>query len=368
MDKKMEQRANIKFCVKLGETPKDTIDMIQTVYGREALGCTQIRMWFWRFQNGHTSLKDNPGRGRKVSKCNEENIEDVKRLLDADRRMSIKDLSVFTGISVGTVHQILHQDLGMRRLAAKFVPKVLNDVQKWTRMAVAQESLRLLDAIPDLLDQIITGDESFFVGYDPETKQQSSQWVAKGEPRPKKALRGRSRVNTMLTVFWDSQGVVMAEFMPKGETIDTPAYIATMSRLRENIRRKRPEKWAAQSFWIHHDNASPHTADDTVKALARNHTILLEHAPYSPDMAPSDFWLFPSSRSSCEESTSTQCSSSKLRSSSNSTHWKNTSSSLPSTNSHIAGTSVSGPTVNISKETSEPDRNPMEKLCRNTLS
>ena len=68
---------------------------------------------------------------------------------------------------------------------------------------------------------IITGDESCVCGYDLETKQQSSQWMALDEPRPKKARQSRSKVKTMLTVLYlfDSEGVVHHEYAPPSQTV-----------------------------------------------------------------------------------------------------------------------------------------------------
>jgi hypothetical protein len=53
------------------------------------------------------------------------------------------------------------------------------------------------------LPSIITGDESWVFGYDPETKQMLSQWKTPPSPRPKKARQSRSKVKTMLIAFFD---------------------------------------------------------------------------------------------------------------------------------------------------------------------
>ena len=78
---------------------------------------------------------------------------------------------------------------------------MLNFEQKQRRMKVAQESLNEVNDDAELLKCIITGDETWFYGYDVETKSQSSQWRHSGSPRPKKARQVRSNVKVMLTVF-----------------------------------------------------------------------------------------------------------------------------------------------------------------------
>ncbi len=67
----------------------------------------------------------------------------------------------------------------------------------------------------------------------------------------------------------------------------------TLGKLKEAIRRKRPQMWKDRKFLIHHDNASPHTADFTLRKMEQWGMKTLAHPPYSPDCAPCDFKLFP---------------------------------------------------------------------------
>ena len=66
-----------------------------------------------------------------------------------------------------------------------------------------------------------------------------------------------------------------------------------MRRLREQIRRKRSDLWKENSWILHHDNAPSHKAFIVNEFLAKNSTNIIEQPPYSPDMAPADFFLFP---------------------------------------------------------------------------
>ena len=84
------------------------------------------------------------------------------------------------------VQCILAQDLGMRRVAAKFVPRLLTEDQRNSRLTVCQDLKRERENDPDFLSRVITGDESWCYGYDPESKQASSQWKTPASPRPKK--------------------------------------------------------------------------------------------------------------------------------------------------------------------------------------
>ncbi|GBM21097.1 Mariner Mos1 transposase [Araneus ventricosus] len=97
----------------------------------------------------------------------------------------------------------------------------------------------------------------------------------------------------MLTVCWDCKGAILAEFRKRGETVNTQSYYDLLFKLRTAIRRKRPGL-LHRGVLLHHDNAKPHTADLTRDTIANFGWSVLQHPPYSPDLAPSDFHLFGS--------------------------------------------------------------------------
>jgi transposase len=59
------------------------------------------------------------------------------------------------------------------------------------------------------------------------------------------------------------------------------------------VRRKWPDLWAATTWQLHHDNAPSHSSHLIQTFLAKHSITVVRQAPYSPDMAPCDFWLFP---------------------------------------------------------------------------
>ena len=186
----------------------------------------------------------------------------------------------------------------MRRVSAKFVPRLLTEDQKNHRVQVCRDLLQHAETDCTFLSNIITGDESWVFGYDPETKQQSSQWKHPSSPRPKKARQVRSNQKAMLIAFFDHEGIVHHEFAATGQTINQHFYLDVLKRLRDAVRRKRPAKWQANSWLLQHDNAPAHTAVSVRQFLAKNNTTVLDHPPYSPDLAPCDFFLFPKLKSS----------------------------------------------------------------------
>ena len=191
------------------------------------------------------------------------------------------------------VWRIITEDLGMRKVCEKMVPRLLNDGQKENRVQVCQDILKQLEITPDLLSRVVTGDESWIFEYDPLTKRQSLEWKSASSPRPKKARLFKSKIKVMLIVFFDVHGIVHLEFLPQGQTINQNVYKDILRRLMRSVREKRRELWETKSWLLHHDNAPAHNALSIRQFLAENNIAVLEQPPYLPDLAPCDFFLFP---------------------------------------------------------------------------
>ena len=92
----------------------------------------------------------------------------------------------------------------------------------------------------------------------------------------------------MGTVFWDAEGLILAEFLEPGQTITAARYIQTLHKLRPALCDKRP----GRNYIILHDNARPHPARLTSESIAKMGWEVLPHPSYSPDLANSDYHLF----------------------------------------------------------------------------
>ena len=108
-----EQRACIKFCFKLGTTVTECYQMLKTAFGEQAMGRSQTFHWFSRFNAGRTSIDDDESSGRTGSSSKPEMIERVGQIIREDRRRTIDEVSMLVGISHGTCHKILTDDLKM---------------------------------------------------------------------------------------------------------------------------------------------------------------------------------------------------------------------------------------------------------------
>ncbi|KAJ8960053.1 hypothetical protein NQ318_009494 [Aromia moschata] len=145
----------------------------------------------------------------------------------------------------------------MRKICAK-ITKVLTDHQKRRRASACEDLLQRVEKGPGFLENVITGDESWFFEYDPETKRQCSSFGSNEQ------IQSESH----FLIFFDAKGVVHYEFVPKGQTMNGVCYLEVPyllqgGRLIDAKRRR----------------------DDAP-------------TPYSPDLAPADFSLIPKVKSS----------------------------------------------------------------------
>ena len=134
--------------------------------------------------------------------------------MDKDRHVSIETISVQFDVSAGTVYTIIQEELKMRKICAKFVPKVLRENKKKRRCHDSREIIELINSDAADLDALVTCDESWIYCYDPENKRKCSQWKHAGSPRPKKARQSKSIHKLLMTPFFDCTGMIYMHWVP----------------------------------------------------------------------------------------------------------------------------------------------------------
>ena len=293
MDLRLKQRAVIECPTAEGCSPIEIFYRMKAVYGEMCLDVSTVRRWTRRSREekpSESTVHDQARTGRPLSASDSKHQSRVDQLIRENRRVKQIDISIEIGISQERVHHIITNLLGYRKVSARWVPRMLTPQIQLQRVQICRELLAKFDEDgEDFLRQIVTGDESWVHHYDPESKQQSKEYRHKTSPSPKKFKVFSSARKVLLTIFWDSEGVVHTEFLEQGNTVNSTKYVNTLEKLKARLRRVRSEKVSI----IHHHNARPHTSLETRTALDRLGLRILPHPPYSPDLAPSDFFLFP---------------------------------------------------------------------------
>ena len=170
--------------------------MLQTVLGPSCMNRASVFEWHWGIMRGVGGIM------RGVEVRTPELIGQIKNFMDKDRRVSIETISVQFDVSVGTVHTIIREELKMRKICTKFVPRVLRIYQKERHCQDNGKMVELINSDPAVHEALVTCDESWIYCYDPETKRQSSQWKHAGSPRPKRARQSRSTQKLLMIPFF----------------------------------------------------------------------------------------------------------------------------------------------------------------------
>lgn len=109
---------------------------------------------------------------------------------------------------------------------------------------------------------------------------------------PRKAKVQKSAGKVMVSVFWDCRGVIFTDYLAKGETITSAYYCTLLHKLRDALKTKR-RGMLTKDVRLLVDNAPAHSSQAANMEARRCGHEILSHPPYSPDLAPSDFFLFP---------------------------------------------------------------------------
>ena len=143
MTERVKQRYCIKFCQKLGDTQVETIQKIQQAFGNKALRPTQIKQWFKLFKDGRASVESDPCSGKPSTSQKKGVMDQVCKKVLEDRRLMVQEIVAEVGVSTGSVHSILTEDLNLQRVSTKFVPKLLTEQQKELRKEISEDMLDL---------------------------------------------------------------------------------------------------------------------------------------------------------------------------------------------------------------------------------
>jgi len=252
-----------------------------------------VKNWFNEFQRGRMSFFDEPRPGAQKTTTTEYNVTKIHDLVLADRRLKIRKRAETVGMSKDRVGYILHEILGMRKLSARWVPRLLTPDNKRNRETTSEQCFTLFKRNPkEFLRRFVTVDETWIYWYTPETKEQSKQWTSPGEPAPKKVKTVPPAGKVLATVFWDSQGVIYIDYLEKGKTVTGLYYAELLGRFATELQKIRPHL-AKKKVLFHHDNAPAHTFALAKAKLVEFGYELQPHPPYSPELVRCDFFLFP---------------------------------------------------------------------------
>ena len=268
----------IKHCFLIGKNAVQAKQWLKC-YSDSALSETTVKKWFADFKCSCTDTNDavmlrSPKKHQKTPQT---------RLVN--RKLKLGEIAKKLKISEGNVFTILHEHFSMRKLCLKWVPHLLTVDQKQQHVNNSQHCFN-------------TTKRSFCVNMWQWMKHgstisnwQSAKWTAADEsPKwPKTQTAGK----ILAFVVWDVQGILFIDYFEKGRTINSEYYIALRYVWREKLATKKIQpQIKKKKVLFHRDNTLCTKSIPMMAKLHELHFKLLWHPPYSPDLAPSDYWLF----------------------------------------------------------------------------
>ena len=182
---KLEQLAYLKIRTLL-KVPATNIhkDLLE-VYNDEALPYSTLVDWARLFREGVESIEYEPGAGRPLSGASNSSALEISAFLEEDPQISLVQIANAVGVSTGTAHTIVRENLKLRKVCPGWVPHVLTQAQKARRVQCAQRFPSDFDRDDTRrLFEIVTGDETWVRDCEPLSKEANKAWIAKDQDPP----------------------------------------------------------------------------------------------------------------------------------------------------------------------------------------
>ena len=166
------------------------------------------------------------------------------------------------------------------------MPHLLTDEQKQRLASQVIEKYDKCD--PRLLEEIVTGDETWIYHFQSVSKAKNKVWVSPVIARHCKTSNGM-----LCAIVFDSKGPVPQIPVPKGSSVTGKFYRESVLTQLVDFYQKRRPRTGVSGIKLLHDNAPAHKSATVQEYLKESGLNVLDHPPYSLDLSPCDFWLFP---------------------------------------------------------------------------
>lgn len=288
---KEDIRSFIKLCSLLDESATDIHRKLVQIMANDAPALRTVQDWASRFRHGRASVSDDPRSGRPADVTSGDFVDRVENLVAKDPWISIEEIASTLSISHGSVFTILHENLRLKKLCDRWVPHRLTDTQKEERVDCATALLNKMRRWGrEGIKNIVSGDESYFHYFEPEHRLERMAWRHSHDPPPTTSHPPAFAEKVLYTFFITCEGELARVVAPKGTRVSGEYYIKTiLPKVVGEFRNRRP----GQKMRLHDDNAAPHRSHKVLEFLEDENVERIPHPPYSPDLSPCDFWLFP---------------------------------------------------------------------------
>jgi hypothetical protein len=280
---RIRDRTLVGYCFRRQMSEKECFEHLRALYPVDFPVRSTISRYYKQLQEGTLSFTDRHTGGRTF----DEGLSlRVSCLVKENPFLSLREIAKAIGSNKDTVSRILHQVLLLSVHYCKWIPHLLSKEQKQERVVQCRKMLTLLQGDEKAnFSHVFTGDESWFFHDYPLT----SYWAASGTPPLEIPTRTISTSKAMLVVFWGVFHTPVLRFLPRGESMTAEKFkqyaLLPLSELNNSFP-------VGEKLMIHFDNARPHKAKSIQTLIQEEDLINIPQPAYSPDIAPSDFFLF----------------------------------------------------------------------------
>ena len=259
---------------------------INTVLGESTITARNVQNLLTKFKSGDFNADDAErcGRPKKVVDLKVQ----IETCLTNDKYATTRSMGEQLDVSYQTIMRHLHE-MGKKYLVNRWLPHKLTEENKANRERICSELLTMHDQ-SSFLHQIITVDEVWLMWDNGGTSYHNRSWFGAGD-QPTTSIRSTlTPRKNLATIFWDKKGIILFDVLPRNTSITSEIYCAQLDKLAIAVQNKR--RRTLDNLLLLQDNARPHTAAATRDKLQQLRLKALPHPPYSPDLSPSDYYLF----------------------------------------------------------------------------
>jgi histone-lysine N-methyltransferase SETMAR len=283
IDVRIRDRAIVEMCFKMEMTQVQCFDHLYSLSKRQGPSQMTINKYYHELYEGTFSYVDILPEPKGP---NPELVAEIDRVITQDPYLSLRKIAEEVNSNKDTVRSILIKSLGMTKIHCKWIPHYLTDAQKLTRVLLAKDMLKTLTTESNNhFRNLITGDESWFLYNYPD----KSYWDKSIEPRREIVRPAIDTPKVMIVIFWGVSEVPVLSFLNRGEGMTAARFHEIVLKPLIKLNESRPSD---NKLLLHWDNAPAHTAKVTKAVVRKEQLKILPQPPYSPDLSPSDFFLF----------------------------------------------------------------------------
>ena len=285
----MNQKEMIIDFYKNGLDHEQISELLQIKFGESAYKSSTIYKWMKEAKLNLPLAKQTLSEKKEKISYDEQLLKRIQEILKEEPFSSIRSIASKINAPKSTVYRYMKDHLHYVYRHTRWLPHFLTNQQKLKRVKDCEILLGIINSSKhNSYRNIITGDQSWFL----YKYQYSGKWILETNENPKGDGSKISISKIMFTIIWGVYGFYVIDMLPNDCKYNSQYFI---DNILQKLIEKDQEIWPRKSnhkIWIHIDNCSVHNSMATENFINKSHFKRAPHPPYSPDIAPSDFFLF----------------------------------------------------------------------------